>query len=47
MNCLELMDNHHILEELRFAPGDGTLNYYVYNYKCRPVDNSKIGLFML
>ena len=31
-NALELMHNGSVFSALNFAPGDGTLNYYLYNY---------------
>jgi glycylpeptide N-tetradecanoyltransferase len=31
-NCLQIMDNHLFLNELKFGVGDGVLNYYMYNY---------------
>ncbi|RKP08604.1 myristoyl-CoA:protein N-myristoyltransferase [Thamnocephalis sphaerospora] len=46
-NCLDLMDNREIIDELRFGPGDGTLHYYLYNYKCHSVEADQVGLIML
>lgn len=31
-NALDIMDNVEFLEELKFAPGDGYLHYYLYNW---------------
>ena len=31
-NCLDIMNNAEMLEELKFGSGDGTLHYYLYNY---------------
>jgi glycylpeptide N-tetradecanoyltransferase len=31
-NALDIMDNTEFLEELKFAPGDGSLHYYLYNW---------------
>jgi glycylpeptide N-tetradecanoyltransferase len=31
-NALDIMDNQQFLEELKFAPGDGYLHYYLYNW---------------
>jgi len=46
-NCLDLMDNSLFIEELKFGAGDGHLNYYLYNWKCRDMNKEKIGLVML
>ncbi|CAK5264619.1 unnamed protein product [Mycena citricolor] len=32
-NALTLMDNVSILRELKFGPGDGYLNFYLYNWR--------------
>ena len=31
-NALDIMDNSQFLTELKFAPGDGYLHYYLYNW---------------
>ena len=31
-NALDIMDNVEFLDELKFAPGDGALHYYLYNW---------------
>ncbi|KAL5039487.1 glycylpeptide N-tetradecanoyltransferase [Batrachochytrium dendrobatidis] len=46
-NCLEFMDNHLFLEELKFGKGNGDLNFYLYNYRSRNIDNKKVALFMV
>jgi glycylpeptide N-tetradecanoyltransferase len=58
-NALTLLDNPIFLEELKFGPGDGFLNYYLYNWKMKPVQGglqadgrldasaSRVGLVML
>lgn len=46
-NALDLMDNGPLFKELRFGVGDGTLQYYLYNYACRDVPPSGVGLVML
>ena len=46
-NCLELMQNMDFLDDLKFAKGDGFLNYYWYNYNCQDVPGDKVGLVML
>jgi glycylpeptide N-tetradecanoyltransferase len=32
-NALDLMENTKFLETLKFGPGDGTLHYYLYNWR--------------
>ncbi|KAJ3060360.1 Glycylpeptide N-tetradecanoyltransferase 2 [Podochytrium sp. JEL0797] len=46
-NCLELMGNDRFFDELSFGKGDGVLNYYLYNYRCRPVSGDKTGFVLL
>ncbi|KAI8364705.1 acyl-CoA N-acyltransferase [Radiomyces spectabilis] len=46
-NALDLMDNSLFVEEQKFGPGDGHLNYYLYNWKCPDVKRHKMGLVML
>ncbi|ORY52933.1 N-myristoyl transferase [Rhizoclosmatium globosum] len=46
-NCLDLMGNDRFLETLLFGKGDGVLNYYLYNYRCRDVQPSNMGLVLL
>ncbi|XP_074596211.1 glycylpeptide N-tetradecanoyltransferase 2-like [Brevipalpus obovatus] len=33
-NALDLMENKEFLEELKFGKGDGTLQYYLFNWQC-------------
>ncbi|KAI8096679.1 acyl-CoA N-acyltransferase [Halteromyces radiatus] len=47
MNGLQLMDNGLFLQQQKFGAGDGYLNYYLYNWRCPDVDDSKVGLVML
>ena len=46
-NALDLMDNNEFLEDLRFGEGDGTLQYYLYNWQCPEMPAPKVGLVML
>ena len=46
-NCLALMDNELFMEELKFGAGDGVLNYYFYNYRCKGMDPKSVGLVLL
>ncbi|KAI4134864.1 MAG: hypothetical protein LQ347_001166 [Umbilicaria vellea] len=36
-NALTLLDNPLFLENLKFAPGDGQLHFYLYNYRTPPI----------
>ncbi|KAG0170108.1 glycylpeptide N-tetradecanoyltransferase [Apophysomyces sp. BC1015] len=47
VNALDLMDNIAFVEDQKFGPGDGHLNYYLYNWKCPDVARNKVGLVML
>ncbi|CAG8550256.1 8886_t:CDS:2 [Funneliformis mosseae] len=46
-NCLDLLENQLFIEELKFGPGDGYLNYYMYNWRCREMGSEKVGVVML
>ncbi|KAL1921853.1 uncharacterized protein VTP21DRAFT_10495 [Calcarisporiella thermophila] len=46
-NGLDLLDNNLFIDELKFGPGDGFLNYYMYNWRCPEVKRNKVGLVML
>lgn len=41
------MENKEFLQPLKFGIGDGTLNYYLYNWGCPDIESSKIGLVLL
>ena len=38
LNALTLMDNNMFLTDQKFGPGDGYLNYYLYNWSTAPID---------
>ncbi|KAG8010065.1 Glycylpeptide N-tetradecanoyltransferase 2 [Nibea albiflora] len=40
-NALDLMENKVFLDKLKFGIGDGNLQYYLYNWKCPPMDPDK------
>ncbi|KPP63244.1 glycylpeptide N-tetradecanoyltransferase 2-like, partial [Scleropages formosus] len=40
-NALDLMENKTFLEKLKFGIGDGNLQYYLYNWKCPPMEPEK------
>ncbi|CAM8887178.1 unnamed protein product [Rhodiola kirilowii] len=47
-NALDVMHNESFLKELKFGPGDGQLNYYLYNYRLRnALRPSELGLVLL
>jgi len=47
-NCLDLMDNQSILQDLKFGPGDGNLHYYLYNWKCAAaLPSNQVGLVLM
>ncbi len=46
-NALALMDNPSFFEELHFGPGDGKLQYYVYNYRLPESKDVDVGLVLL
>lgn len=37
-NALTLMDNGMFLEQQKFAPGDGQLHYYLFNYRANAIN---------
>ena len=46
-NCLDLMENNQVFEKLKFGPGDGMLQYYLYNWRTPQIECSKVGLVLL
>ncbi|CAJ0640381.1 5136_t:CDS:2 [Entrophospora sp. SA101] len=38
-NCLDIMDNKVFINDLKFGAGDGYLNYYMYNWRCKDTTN--------
>lgn len=45
-NMLALGKNPETFKDLKFTPGDGVLNYYVYNWKCEQFPSDKLGLVL-
>jgi len=43
-NCLDIHDNPTFLEDLKFGPGDGNLQYYLYNWLCPPMQPNQMGM---
>lgn len=46
-NALDLMENDVFLKDLKFGPGDGNLQYYLYNWGCPDVSGRGLGLVLL
>jgi len=46
-NALDIMHNSEFLKELKFGIGDGHLQYYMYNWKCRAIKAEEVGLVLL
>lgn len=46
-NMLDLQDNAKVMHELKFAIGDGKLQYYVYNWRCPTMKAEEVGLILL
>lgn len=47
-NALDLMENDPaVLKELKFGPGDGHLQYYLYNWACPEMPPKGNGLVLL
>lgn len=46
-NCLNIMDNETVFNDLLFGQGDGSLKYYFYNYQCPTVDPSKLAIVLM
>jgi len=46
-NCLNVMDNVEFLSDLKFAPGDGYLHYYLYNWLAPEMEPGDVGLVLM
>lgn len=47
-NALDLADNGAWLTDLKFAPGDGQLRYYLYNWRVgRDLESREVGLILV
>ena len=46
-NALNIMENENILRELRFGEGTGSLKYYLYNWKTRPLKSNQIATILM
>ncbi|RLN44557.1 hypothetical protein BBJ28_00012499 [Nothophytophthora sp. Chile5] len=45
-NALDLMDNADILQQLKFGPGSGELQYYLYNWRCPQMPGGRVGIVL-
>jgi glycylpeptide N-tetradecanoyltransferase len=43
-NILNMFNLNNVLEKCKFLAGTGTLNYYLYNYKCNSMNTHEIAL---
>ncbi|KJP85150.1 glycylpeptide N-tetradecanoyltransferase [Plasmodium fragile] len=46
-NALEVMQNKSVFEDLKFGEGDGSLKYYLYNWKCASFAPTHVGIVLL
>jgi len=46
-NCLEIQENSTFLKDLKFGPGDGKLQYYLYNWLATAMTPDQVGLVLL
>lgn len=46
-NCLNIMSNQKVLEQLNFLPGDGYLNYYFFNYQLPAIKPEQCGVALI
>ena len=46
-NALNQMENDSFLKELKFGHGDGSLHYYLFNWKCLPFKPEKVLSFLI
>ncbi|QKF93738.1 myristoyl-CoA:protein N-myristoyltransferase [Fadolivirus algeromassiliense] len=46
-DALDIMENQYILKELKFEEGTGTVNYYLYNWKIKPLKSQQIATILM
>lgn len=46
-NALDIMDNMSVFKELKFGIGDGNLQYYLYNWRSRPMVPAQVGIVLV
>ncbi|ETP29011.1 hypothetical protein F442_21750 [Phytophthora nicotianae P10297] len=45
-NALDVMENVEILQLLKFGPGSGELQYYLYNWRCPRMSSDCVGIVL-
>lgn len=45
-NALDMMNNQEVFKDLKFGEGDGSLHYYLYNWRLPQLKPSDIGIVM-
>ncbi|KAG7397435.1 glycylpeptide N-tetradecanoyltransferase [Phytophthora boehmeriae] len=45
-NALDIMENAEMLQPLKFGPGSGELQYYLYNWRCSRMTSDRVGLVL-
>ena len=46
-NCLDLLENAAFFENLKFMPGDGNLQYYLYNWRIKGITPADVGMVLV
>jgi glycylpeptide N-tetradecanoyltransferase len=46
-NAVDIMDNMGVFKELKFGIGDGNLQYYLYNWRSRPMVPAQVGVVLV
>jgi len=46
-NCLDVLENRSFMDELKFGPGDGNLQYYLFNWKTPFMESKDVGLVLM
>jgi glycylpeptide N-tetradecanoyltransferase len=41
------MENDKFLKDLKFGIGDGQLHYYLFNWRCPPMEAGQVGLVLM
>jgi hypothetical protein len=44
---LNVMDNEHLFEPLKFDQGDAAMNYHIYNWICPSILPRDVGLVLI
>lgn len=46
-NALDITQNSEYFTELKFHPGDGNLNYYLYNWRIQKIKPEDVGITLV